>query len=83
MSNIDFKGRVAIITGSGGGLGRQYALDLAARGASVVVNDLWGEPDASGKMIRVADQVVKEITDAGGKAVANYESVGTRAGANS
>lgn len=83
MSSIDFKGRVAIITGSGGGLGRQYALDMAARGASVVINDLWGEPDASGKKVMVADKVVKEITDAGGKAVANYESVGTRAGADS
>ena len=82
MNNIDFTGRVAIITGSGGGLGRQYALDLASRGASIVVNDLWGEPDASGKKVMLADLVAKEIRDAGGKAVATYDSVGARAGAD-
>ena len=82
MSNIDFTGRVAIITGSGGGLGRQYALDLAARGASIVVNDIWAEPDGGGRQVRIADKVVQEIQSAGGRAVATYDSVGTRAGAD-
>lgn len=74
MSNIPFNGRVAIITGAGNGLGRSYALDLARRGAAVVVNDIGQE---------AADQVVQEIVAAGGKAVANYDSVATRAGADS
>jgi NAD(P)-dependent dehydrogenase (short-subunit alcohol dehydrogenase family) len=62
--HLDFKGRVAIVTGAGGGLGRQHALALAARGAKVVVNDLGG-----------AQSVVDEITAAGGEAVANAASV--------
>lgn len=80
MHAIDFKGRVAIVTGSGGGLGRTYALDLAARGAAVVVNDLGGSFDGEGSSRHLADQVVDEIRAAGGKAVANYDSVGTRSG---
>ncbi len=80
MSEIRFDGRVAIITGAGGGLGKTYALMLAARGASVVVNDLGGAADGTGSGTSMADQVVKEINEAGGKAVANYDSVATPEG---
>jgi len=68
-------GKVAIVTGAGGGLGRAHALLLAREGASVVVNDLGGSVDGTGEGSRVADQVVKEILDAGGRAVANFGSV--------
>jgi NAD(P)-dependent dehydrogenase (short-subunit alcohol dehydrogenase family) len=68
-------GKVAIVTGSGGGLGRAHALLLAKEGAAVVVNDLGGSVDGSGDSSRVADQVVQEIKDAGGEAVANFGSV--------
>ncbi len=80
MSEIRYDGRVAIITGAGGGLGKTYALMLAARGASVVVNDLGGAADGTGAGTSMADAVVKEITEAGGKAVANYDSVSTPEG---
>jgi NAD(P)-dependent dehydrogenase (short-subunit alcohol dehydrogenase family) len=80
VSEIRFDGRVAIITGAGGGLGRTYALMLAARGASVVVNDLGGAADGTGAGTSMADAVVKEITEAGGQAVANYDSVATPEG---
>jgi len=80
MSDIQFDGRVAIITGAGGGLGRTYALDLAKRGAKVVVNDLGGAADGTGAGTSMADTVVKEITEAGGSAVANYDSVSTPEG---
>ena len=72
---IDFKGRVAIVTGAGGGLGRQHALALAARGAKVVVNDLGGARDGSGGSVSAAEAVVAEIRDAGGDAIANGASV--------
>jgi NAD(P)-dependent dehydrogenase (short-subunit alcohol dehydrogenase family) len=72
---IDFKGRVAIVTGAGGGLGRQHALALAARGAKVVVNDLGGARDGSGSSLTAAEQVVAEIRAAGGEAIANGASV--------
>jgi NAD(P)-dependent dehydrogenase (short-subunit alcohol dehydrogenase family) len=75
MSEIRFDGRVAVITGAGGGLGRTYALELARRGAQVVVNDLGGSADGTGRGSVMADAVVKEITEAGGQAVANYDSV--------
>lgn len=71
---LTFKGRVAIVTGAGGGLGKAYALLFAQRGASVVVNDLGGDYLGGGKS-RVADKVVDEIRLAGGRAVANYDSV--------
>ena len=78
MSDIRFNDRVAIVTGAGAGLGKSYALELAARGARVVVNDLGGERDGSGSGATTpADQVVEEIKKAGGEAVANYDSVAT------
>lgn len=73
--------RVVIVTGAGGGLGREYALLLARHGASVVVNDLGGARDGSGSGTSMADNVVAEIRAAGGRAVANYDSVATEAGA--
>jgi NAD(P)-dependent dehydrogenase (short-subunit alcohol dehydrogenase family) len=73
--NIDFKGRVAIVTGAGGGLGRQHALALAARGARVVVNDLGGAREGSDGSLSAVEQVVAEIRAAGGKAIANNASV--------
>jgi NAD(P)-dependent dehydrogenase (short-subunit alcohol dehydrogenase family) len=80
MSEIRFDGRVAVITGAGGGLGKTYALMLARRGASIVVNDLGGAADGTGGGSSMADATVKEITEAGGKAVANYDSVATPEG---
>jgi len=80
MSEIRFDGRAAVVTGAGGGLGRSYALELARRGAQVVVNDLGGAADGSGGGHNMADEVVKEITEAGGTAVANYDSVATPEG---
>ncbi len=73
--SIDFKGRVAIVTGAGGGLGRQHALALAARGAKVVVNDLGGARDGTGGSVSAAQAVVDEIRAAGGEAIANGASV--------
>ena len=69
------EGKVAIVTGAGGGLGRAHALLLAKEGAAVVVNDLGGSVDGSGTGSRVADEVVKEIRDAGGMGLANFGSV--------
>ena len=70
--SIRFDNRVAIVTGAGGGLGRQYALDLAARGAKVVVNDLGGARDGSGgSSASAAEAVVEEIRKAGGEAIAS------------
>ncbi len=77
---IDFIGQVAIVTGAGRGLGRLYALELARRGASVVVNDLGGTMHGEGSDAGVADQVVAEIEGAGGVAVASYDSVASPAG---
>ena len=75
MDEIRFDGKVAVVTGAGGGLGKAYAMLLAARGAKVVVNDLGGTFDGSGSDATPAQQVVDEITSAGGEAVANYDSV--------
>lgn len=72
---IDFKGRVAIVTGAGGGLGREHALALARRGAKVLVNDLGGARDGSGASVSSAQAVVDEIRAAGGEALANAASV--------
>jgi len=76
---IDFTNRVAIVTGAGGGLGREHALALAARGAKVVVND-FGRAAAEGAAPSAADAVVAEIRAAGGVAVANHASVTDEAG---
>ncbi len=72
---LRFDGKVALVTGAGGGLGRSHALLLAARGAKVVVNDLGGSFTGDGKSSSAADKVVAEIKEAGGQAVANYDSV--------
>jgi NAD(P)-dependent dehydrogenase (short-subunit alcohol dehydrogenase family) len=80
MAEIRFDGRVAVITGAGGGLGKTYALELARRGAAVVVNDLGGASDGTGSGSSMADATVKEILEAGGQAVANYDSVSTPEG---
>ena len=72
---IRFDGKVAIVTGAGGGLGKQHALALAARGAKVVVNDLGGAVDGSGGSVSAAEAVVAEIRAAGGEAIANGASV--------
>ena len=77
MADLGFDGKVAIVTGAGGGLGRQHALLLAKRGALVVVNDLGGAVDGSGSSATPAEQVVEEIKAAGGDAVADAHSVGT------
>src|SRR5690349_10806193 len=71
---ISFEGRVAIVTGAGGGLGRAYALNLASRGAAVLVNDLGGARDGTGHSDAAAT-VVEEILAAGGRAAANGASV--------
>jgi len=77
---ITLENRVAIVTGAGGGLGRSHAIAFARRGARVVVNDLGGNADGTGGGSSMADLVVKEITEAGGEAVANYDSVATPEG---
>ncbi|MBW1733293.1 MAG: SDR family NAD(P)-dependent oxidoreductase [Deltaproteobacteria bacterium] len=79
--DIRFDGQVAIVTGAGAGLGRVYALELAARGARVVVNDIGSARDGSGEgSSSPADKVVEEIRSAGGEAVASYDSVATPEG---
>jgi NAD(P)-dependent dehydrogenase (short-subunit alcohol dehydrogenase family) len=77
---IDFTGQVAVVTGAGRGLGRLYAMELARRGASVVVNDLGGSMGGEGSDATVADEVVAEITAAGGAAVSSHDSVGSPEG---
>ncbi|MFP5255060.1 MAG: SDR family oxidoreductase [Acidimicrobiia bacterium] len=83
MADLGFDGKVAIITGAGGGLGRSHALDLARRGALVVVNDLGGATDGTGSSETAAQKVVDEIKAAGGEAVASYDSVATPEGGQS
>jgi NAD(P)-dependent dehydrogenase (short-subunit alcohol dehydrogenase family) len=80
MSDL-LKNRVAVVTGSGRGLGRAYAMAIAKQGAKVVINDLGCETDGTGSSHEPADQVVEEIRQAGGTAVANYDSVITSQGA--
>jgi NAD(P)-dependent dehydrogenase (short-subunit alcohol dehydrogenase family) len=76
------EGKVAIITGAGGGIGREHALYFAKEGAKVVVNDLGGDRHGGGKGGEMADKTVADIKAAGGEAVANYDSVATREGAD-
>ena len=78
----EFEGKIAIVTGAGGGIGRSHAMEFAKRGAKVVVNDLGGSVDGSGKS-DAADAVVEEIQDLGGEAIANKASVSDKAGAKS
>ena len=80
MADVSFENRVVIVTGAGNGLGKAYALELGKRGAKVVVNDLGGAVDGSGSGNSPADDVVNEIIENGGEAVANYDSVATKDG---
>jgi len=80
MPELSFDGRVCVITGAGGGLGRSHALELARRGGKIVVNDLGGSLDGVGASSSAAQRVVDEITAMGGEAVANYDSVATAEG---
>jgi NAD(P)-dependent dehydrogenase (short-subunit alcohol dehydrogenase family) len=80
MSDIRFDDRVVIVTGAGGGLGKTYALEIGRRGGKVVVNDLGGKADGTGAGASMADEVVKQITEAGGTAVSNHDSVSTPEG---
>jgi len=80
MADISYDGKVAIVTGAGAGLGKTYAVELAKRGAKVVVNDLGGARDGSGSDSAAANVVVEEIKSAGGEAVPNYDSVATKEG---
>jgi NAD(P)-dependent dehydrogenase (short-subunit alcohol dehydrogenase family) len=80
MADIGFDGKVAIITGAGGGLGRSHALELAQRGARIVVNDLGGSISGEGGDVGPAQAVVKEIEAIGGEAVANTDSVSSPEG---
>jgi NAD(P)-dependent dehydrogenase (short-subunit alcohol dehydrogenase family) len=76
------EGKVAVVTGAGGGIGREHALALAREGAKVVVNDLGSDRHGGGRGAEMADAVVAEIRAAGGEAVASYDSVATREGAD-
>ena len=80
MADLGYDGKVAVITGAGGGLGRSHALELAKRGALIVVNDLGGSVDGQGGSHTAAQQVVDEIKAAGGEATANYDTVATPEG---
>src|SRR5437879_11880702 len=76
------EGKVAIVTGAGGGIGREHALTFAKEGAKVVVNDLGSDRHGGGRGGEMADKTVADIKAAGGEAVASYDSVTTREGAD-
>ncbi|MEZ5742622.1 MAG: SDR family NAD(P)-dependent oxidoreductase [Sphingomonadaceae bacterium] len=80
MQPVSFEGRVAIVTGAGGGIGREHALEIARRGGAVLVNDLGGDVGGRGGSASMAQQVVDEIREGGGTAVANHDSVATTEG---
>jgi NAD(P)-dependent dehydrogenase (short-subunit alcohol dehydrogenase family) len=80
MTNLHFDERVAIVTGAGRGLGRSHALELARRGARIVVNDVGGSVDGEGSSIDAAQAVVEEIEAFGGTAIANHDTVATADG---
>src|SRR5688500_13320989 len=80
MADLTFDGKVAIVTGAGGGLGRAHALELARRGSLVVVNDLGGSVDGTGSSESAAQKVVDEIRAAGGEAIPNFDTVSTPEG---
>lgn len=77
--SVSFRDQVAIVTGAGGGLGRSHALMLAAHGAAVVINDFGGARDGSGGSTEAAEAVVREITEAGGRAIADGGNVTSEA----
>ena len=83
MANVTFENKTVIVTGAGNGLGKSYALEFGKRGANVVVNDLGGAVDGSGSGNTAADEVVDEIKNNGGNAVANYDSVSSKEGGES
>ncbi len=80
MADLTFDGKVAIVTGAGGGLGRAHAIELARRGALVVVNDLGGSVDGTGSSESAAQKVVDEIREVGGEAIPNFDTVSTPEG---
>ncbi len=80
MAELTFDGKVAIVTGAGGGLGRAHSLELARRGALVVVNDLGGAVDGTGSSESAAQKVVDQIREAGGEAIPNFDTVSTPEG---
>ncbi|HEY5154770.1 MAG TPA: SDR family NAD(P)-dependent oxidoreductase, partial [Acidimicrobiales bacterium] len=80
MADIGYDGQVAIITGSGGGLGKEHALELARRGARIVINDLGGSVSGEGHTEGPAHATAQEINDLGGEAVADTNSVATPEG---
>jgi NAD(P)-dependent dehydrogenase (short-subunit alcohol dehydrogenase family) len=81
--DMRFEGKVAVVTGAGGGVGRAYALDLARRGAKIVVNDLGGATDGTGSSEAAASRVAKEIEALGVEAIANFDTVATPEGGKS
>ena len=80
MSQIDFSGQVAVVTGAGGALGAALCRELAKRGAAIVANDLGGTTTGDGGSTDYADAIVRELTDSGARAIANYDSVASEAG---
>src|SRR5205807_8904691 len=76
------EGKVAVVTGAGGGIGREHALTFAREGAKVVVNDLGSDRHGGGKGAELADKTVADVKEASGEATANYDSVATREGAD-